>query len=120
MTKAAEETTVPREAIGISASAAERIAALAEMESNPGVMLRITVSGGGCAGFQYSFELSTETNDDDKIFESKGAKTVVDEASLGLIGGSELDYATDLSGSRFTLRNPNTSSTCGCGTSFSP
>ncbi len=106
-------------AFGISDSAAKRIAQLVEMEGNDALMLRVSVSGGGCSGFQYHFDLDAETTDEDKIFESGGARVVVDTVSLDLLRGSELEYVEDMMGSFFSLKNPNASSTCGCGASFS-
>jgi iron-sulfur cluster insertion protein len=105
--------------ISLSDSAAKRIAELREAEGNPGLMLRITVSGGGCAGFQYGFSLDSSRQSEDVVFEAGGVGVLVDETSLGLLGGSELDYVEDLMGAYFTLRNPNATSTCGCGSSFS-
>jgi iron-sulfur cluster insertion protein len=103
----------------ISASAARRIAKLAQAEE-PGTFMRVTVSGGGCSGFQYGFALETEKQGDDRIFERDGATVVVDETSLELLKGAELNFAEDLSGAFFQIRNPNAQSSCGCGMSFSP
>lgn len=102
----------------ITDSAAARIAKLAALEGNPGTMLRITISGGGCSGFQYGFSLDETTNDDDKVFAHGGSKVVVDEVSFDLLGGAIIDFVEDLSGASFQIRNPNASSSCGCGTSF--
>lgn len=106
-------------AMTLSASAARRIAKLAVLEGNPDQMLRLTVSGGGCSGFQYGFSFDSVTNDDDHIFTRDGAKLVVDDVSLDLLAGAELDFAEDLMGSYFKVVNPNAASSCGCGTSFS-
>lgn len=108
-----DETTVR-----ISDSAASRISELAAAESDGAMMLRIAVTGGGCSGFQYGFSLDDTENDDDLVFERNGIKVVVDQVSMDFIKGSELDYVEDLIGSFFSLKNPNASSTCGCGTSF--
>lgn len=105
--------------ITISEGAAKRITQLKEAEGKSDLMLRIKVSGGGCAGFQYGMDLDDQLNDDDKVFEEHGVKVVVDEVSLDLVKGSELNYVDDLIGSYFALSNPNASSTCGCGSSFS-
>jgi iron-sulfur cluster insertion protein len=102
----------------ISASAARRVAAIAAAEP-VGTFLRISVSGGGCSGFQYNFALEQTRNDDDRSFVRDGAEIVVDEISLGLLGGAELDFVEDLSGAFFQMRNPNATSSCGCGMSFS-
>ncbi|MCP5368462.1 MAG: iron-sulfur cluster insertion protein ErpA [Hyphomicrobiales bacterium] len=104
--------------VTITDSAAQRIGVLAEMEGNPQTMLRIAVSGGGCSGFQYGFSLDDQRNDDDIVFADKGVTVVVDDMSLDLVQGSELDYVEDLIGSYFALKNPNATSTCGCGSSF--
>jgi len=103
----------------ISKSAAKRIAHLVGVESNPALMFRVSVSGGGCAGFQYGFDLDDRAAEDDLIFEKEGAKVVVDQTSLDLLRGSELDFVEELVGSYFSVKNPNAASSCGCGTSFS-
>lgn len=106
-------------AMTLSASAARRIAKLAAMEGNPEQMLRLTVSGGGCSGFQYGFTFDTVINDDDHVFARDAARMVVDDVSLDLLAGAELDYVEDLMGSYFKVSNPNAASSCGCGSSFS-
>ena len=80
---------------------------------------RITVLGGGCAGFQYKFDFSEKANDDDVIFEYKNVKVLIDNTSIELIKGSKIDYVEELIGSSFKISNPQASSSCGCGTSFS-
>jgi len=102
----------------ISASAARRIAALAAAEGRPGTRLRVSVSGGGCSGFQYNFALDDQGLPDDVLVERDGATVAVDGMSLMYVLGSELDFVEDLSGSYFRVKNPNASSSCGCGTSF--
>jgi iron-sulfur cluster insertion protein len=77
------------------------------------------VLGGGCSGFQYKFDLDESTNDDDHVFETDGTKLVIDDVSLGLLGGAVVDFKTDLGGSFFQVENPNASANCGCGASFS-
>lgn len=104
---------------GITASAAKRVAALKAAEGNAALMLRITVSGGGCAGFQYGFDFDAATGEDDHIFERDGIKVVIDEMSLELLAGGVVDFKEDLLGSYFSIENPNATSSCGCGTSFS-
>lgn len=104
--------------LSLSDNAAQRIKTLAQAEETPDMMLRVTVSGGGCSGFQYSFAFDDTINDDDQVFEKAGARVVVDSISLELLGGSEVDFIEDLIGSYFSIRNPNASSSCGCGTSF--
>ncbi|GGF13610.1 heme biosynthesis protein HemY [Aliidongia dinghuensis] len=104
----------------ISESAARRIRKAATAEGAVvGAFLRVGVSGGGCSGFQYNFELSTERHEDDHAFERDGATVVIDDTSLDLLAGAELDFVEDLSGAQFHMRNPNASSSCGCGMSFS-
>lgn len=104
--------------LALSASAARRIAALASAEGQPGTRLRVSVSGGGCSGFQYLFALDAKSEDGDVLIERDGAAVVVDGMSLMYVIGSELDYVEDLTGSYFKVKNPNASSSCGCGTSF--
>jgi iron-sulfur cluster insertion protein len=106
-------------AITLTESAAHRIEFLIQGEGRPGLMLRLGVSGGGCSGFQYGMSLDDKVNPDDTVFEQHGVKLVVDETSLELLGGVELDFVEDMSGSSFAIRNPNAASTCGCGSSFS-
>lgn len=105
-------------AITLSGSAAKRIAWLMTQEEHKGLMLRIAVSGGGCSGFQYGFAFDDTKHDDDRLFERDGAKVVVDETSLELLAGAEIDYVEDLVGASFQIKNPNAKSSCGCGNSF--
>lgn len=81
--------------------------------------LRVAVLAGGCSGFQYKFELDTNQQDDDLLIHAGPAQVLVDPASMDLLAGSELDYTDKLMGAHFTVRNPNATSACGCGTSFS-
>jgi iron-sulfur cluster insertion protein len=111
--------TVERAAISLSANAARRIAWMIEQEAQDGLMLRVAVSGGGCSGFQYGFSFDDTVNPDDRTFERDGVTAVVDEASLELLTGSEVDYVEDLVGASFQIKNPNAASSCGCGSSFS-
>lgn len=104
--------------VTVTDRAAARIAAIMASEP-PGSMLRISVEGGGCSGFQYRFDFTTERNDDDLVIEKAGATVLVDEISLPYMAGTELDWVEDLIGSAFKLRNPNAVASCGCGTSFS-
>jgi iron-sulfur cluster insertion protein len=102
----------------ITDRAARQIAKIVEREGNPALNLRIAVSGGGCSGFQYGFTLDDAVNDDDRVFTHEGVNVVVDEISLELLAGAEVDYVTAMIGSSFQIRNPNASSSCGCGSSF--
>jgi iron-sulfur cluster insertion protein len=107
----------PARQVGLSASAAKRIAFL-NAQDGQNRMFRVTVNGGGCSGFQYEFKLDGQLNDDDVTFERDGSVLVTDETSLDLLAGSELDFIDDLIGAYFQVRNPNAVSSCGCGTSF--
>lgn len=98
--------------------AAARIAEIVAAGGMPAA-LRVSVLAGGCSGFQYKFDLDTETQPDDLVIEKAGAKVLVDPVSLELLAGGELDFADELMGSYFAVRNPNAKSACGCGTSFS-
>ena len=105
--------------ITVSESAARRIAALKVQESAEGAFLRIAVSGGGCSGFQYGLSFDDHQNPDDRVFERDGIVVVVDEVSLDLLAGAEIDFVEDLMGASFQIKNPNAVSSCGCGNSFS-
>lgn len=102
----------------ITDAAVQRINQLAKEEPHP-VMLRIVVNAGGCHGMQYTFDFDTQQNEDDTIFQNQGAKVIIDQASLSIISGSEIDYKEDLIGAAFVLNNPQAASSCGCGNSFS-
>ena len=103
----------------MTAAAAARVKELLAEEKAPNLMLRLAISGGGCSGFSYGFSLDGEQTADDRIFEFHGVKLVVDDASLGLLQGSQIDFVDDLMAKSFRVTNPNAQSTCGCGTSFS-
>jgi iron-sulfur cluster insertion protein len=105
--------------IVVTERAARRIAALRLQEQAEGAFLRIAVSGGGCSGFQYGLTLDEQRNAGDFVFEKDGVAVVVDEVSLGLLNGAEVDFVEDLMGAQFQIRNPNAASSCGCGNSFS-
>jgi iron-sulfur cluster assembly accessory protein len=104
--------------VTLSETAADRIRALSAAEGRT-LMLRVAVEGGGCSGFQYQFDLVDTAEPDDLTIERDGAAAVVDEMSLALLGGSEIDYVEELVGSSFRVKNPNAKSSCGCGVSFS-
>lgn len=106
-------------AIRISERARRRIGELVAAEGGRALMFRIAVSAGGCSGFQYGFSLDDARSADDRIFVRDGVTVVVDETSLGLLAGAELDYVEELIGAHFTINNPNASARCGCGSSFS-
>jgi iron-sulfur cluster assembly accessory protein len=104
--------------IALSPSAASRVAAIAARQDKPAI-LRLSVDGGGCAGFQYRFELAEAVAADDAIAEEEGVTLVVDPVSLDLVRGSTVDFVESLGGAAFQVTNPNAASGCGCGTSFS-
>jgi len=104
--------------ITLSARAASRIAELIASETAP-TLFRVSVEGGGCSGFQYRFDLVTESAPDDVLIERDGARVVVDPVSLPFMQGSEIDFVDDLIGAQFKVNNPNVTASCGCGTSFS-
>lgn len=109
----------PERAFSVTASAARRIAELKRDETaGDALMMRVAVLGGGCSGFQYKFDFDSAVNDDDHVFERDGVKVVVDDVSLDLLAGAQLDYKDELIGSYFAVENPNATSSCGCGTSF--
>ncbi len=113
-------TQASQSGLAISDSAAKRISAMLAMEDGgANQMFRVTVSGGGCSGFQYGFGFDDNRNDEDLVFEHDGITVLVDDVSLQFLEGAVLDYKEELIGSYFALDNPNASSTCGCGTSFS-
>lgn len=102
----------------ISDNAAKRILIMKEKENNPKLMLRVTVLGGGCSGFQYALDLDATLNPDDITFEKNGATVVTDTTSLPFINGAELDFVTSMVKSEFKIHNPNAAASCGCGQSF--
>ena len=106
------------QSVTMTASAAKRVAALMAQEGDGGLMLRVAVSGGGCSGFQYGFSFDDTVNADDRTFERDGVTLVVDEVSLDLLDGSEVDYVEELIGASFQINNPQATSSCGCGSSF--
>ena len=117
-TLAAPSTPTAPASLAITDSAARRIARIIADEP-AGTALRLAVNGGGCQGFSYDFAMTRERQVDDVAIERNGITVLVDETSLGLIAGSELDFIDNLLGQSFQVRNPNATSTCGCGTSFS-
>ena len=101
----------------LSQSAAARVAAIAAKQGKPAI-LRLSVEGGGCSGFQYKFGLADAAESDDLVIERDGVTLVVDPVSLDLLVGSEVDYVESLGGAAFRVTNPNASAGCGCGSSF--
>ena len=100
-------------------SAANKVASLIEEEGNADLKLRVFVSGGGCSGFQYGFTFDEAVNDDDTMMEKNGVKLLIDSMSYQYLIGAEIDYKEDLEGAQFVIKNPNATTTCGCGSSFS-
>ncbi|TDO98143.1 iron-sulfur cluster insertion protein ErpA [Marinomonas balearica] len=105
--------------IEFTAAAAAKLKSLIEEEENERLMLRVYVTGGGCSGFQYGFTFDEEYQEDDTEVKREGVRMVVDPLSFQYLVGSEVDYQENLEGARFTVTNPNATSTCGCGASFS-
>ncbi len=99
-------------------AAAEKVAQLIEEEDNPPLMLRVFISGGGCSGFQYGFTFDDAAEDGDSSIENQGVTLLVDPMSVQYLMGAEIDYKEDLQGAQFVIRNPNATTTCGCGSSF--
>lgn len=105
--------------LGFTDAAANKLKSLIAEENNPNLKLRVFVSGGGCSGFQYGFEFDENVADDDIKVEKSGVTMVVDAMSAQYLNGASVDYEEGLEGSRFVINNPNATSTCGCGASFS-
>nr|WP_246362547.1 iron-sulfur cluster insertion protein ErpA [Marinobacter oulmenensis] len=101
-----------------SDSAVAKVKELIEEEENPGLKLRVFVTGGGCSGFQYGFSFDENQDDEDTVIERDGVKLLVDEMSYQYLVGATIDYQEGLQGSQFVVQNPNATSTCGCGSSF--
>ncbi|MVW73349.1 MULTISPECIES: iron-sulfur cluster insertion protein ErpA [unclassified Bordetella] len=100
-------------------SAAAKVKDLLLEEGNPELKLRVFVQGGGCSGFQYGFTFDEAVNDDDTVLDKDGVQLLVDPMSFQYLVGAEIDYKEDLEGAQFVIRNPNATTTCGCGSSFS-
>jgi iron-sulfur cluster insertion protein len=99
--------------------AAEKVAQLIEEEGNPDLKLRVFVQGGGCSGFQYGFTFDEIINEDDTTMTKNGVQLLIDSMSYQYLVGAEIDYKDDLEGAQFVIKNPNATTTCGCGSSFS-
>jgi iron-sulfur cluster assembly accessory protein len=105
--------------INVSPTAASKITELLAEESKEGSGLRVFVQGGGCSGFQYGLMIEDNGSDADQVFESNGVKLFVDPISIRYLTGAEVDFVDTVTGGGFTIKNPNATSTCGCGSSFS-
>jgi iron-sulfur cluster insertion protein len=103
----------------ISDSARKRLLEIFKQEDESSSMLRVKVSGGGCAGYQYGFDFENTVTDDDRVFGDDEVKVVIDSVSMDLLGGSQIDFVDDMVGASFQINNPNATASCGCGTSFS-
>ena len=115
---AALDTLPDTAPFGLTPAAARRVAEILAQEGNPALRLRVSVSGGGCSGFQYGFNLDGTRTDEDLVVERDGVEVLVDTTSMDLLRGAVLDYVEDLVGSAFQIKNPNATSSCGCGNSF--
>lgn len=114
----AGEAAGAERSVGLTASAAERVAFLLREEGRPGLFLRISVTGGGCSGFQYNFDFDETPAEDDFTIVRDGAVVRIDSTSLDLLAGSVIDYVEDMMSASFQVKNPNATSSCGCGSSF--
>ncbi len=110
------ETAIP---LNFSDAAANKVKTLVEEEENPDLRLRVYITGGGCSGFSYGFTFDEDYNEGDMIIKNNGVELIVDPMSLQYLIGGTVDYIEGLEGSRFVVNNPNATSTCGCGSSFS-
>ncbi len=119
---AAPSTSAPADAavqVMFTSDAIAKVAAMIAEDGNPQLKLRIYVTGGGCSGLQYGFAFDEKAAEDDFVIEQGGIGLLVDAMSMDYLRGSEVGYTDDLEGARFIIKNPNASSTCGCGSSFS-
>lgn len=114
-----ENSTDKEELLIFTDAAADKVRKLIEEEEDDSLMLRVFISGGGCSGFQYGFTFEDSITDGDEIVEKGGVKLLVDPMSIQYLEGAEIDYSEGLEGAQFVIRNPNASTTCGCGSSFS-
>ncbi|QWT47499.1 iron-sulfur cluster insertion protein ErpA [Azospira inquinata] len=113
------DTAVENGPLIFTDSAANKVKELIEEEGNPALKLRVFVTGGGCSGFQYGFTFDEAANEDDTLMEKNGVTLLIDPMSFQYLVGAEIDYSEGLEGSQFVIKNPNATSTCGCGSSFS-
>lgn len=109
----------PAPPLNFTDAAARKVGELIEQEGNAALKLRVYVQGGGCSGFQYGFTFDEETQEDDTQVENGGVTLLIDPLSVQYLMGAEIDFREDLSGAQFIIRNPNATTTCGCGSSFS-
>ena len=114
-----EAAMVPTVDLTFTDAAANKVKCLIEEEKNPNLKLRLYISGGGCSGFQYGFSFDENVTEGDITIENGDVALVIDPMSIQYLMGSEVDYVENLEGAQFVVRNPNASTTCGCGSSFS-
>ena len=114
---AGELSVVEMSSVEISAAAAKRVADILKSET-PGSALRVGVDGGGCSGFQYTYDIVQDREADDLVLERDGATVLIDQTSLEYLRGSKIDFVNDLMGQAFKIQNPQATASCGCGTSF--
>jgi iron-sulfur cluster insertion protein len=107
------------EALEFTANAANKVRQLIAEEGNDNLKLRVFIAGGGCSGFQYGFKFDEQVNDGDTVVENDGMTLLVDPMSIQYLSGAKIDYIESLEGARFVIDNPNATTTCGCGSSFS-
>jgi iron-sulfur cluster insertion protein len=100
-------------------AAADKVKQLIDEEGNPELKLRVFVQGGGCSGFQYGFTFDETINEDDTVMNKSGVQLLIDSMSYQYLVGAEIDYKDDINGAQFVIKNPNATTTCGCGSSFS-
>jgi iron-sulfur cluster insertion protein len=116
MSEAATQTSAD---VTFSNAAAKKVKHLIDEENNPNLKLRIYISGGGCSGFQYGFSFDEKVGEGDVTVENEGVSLVIDPMSYQYLVGAEIDYTEGLEGAQFVVKNPNATTTCGCGSSFS-
>ena len=116
---AVQEAVNADEPLVFTQAAATKVKGLIEEEGNPNLLLRVYITGGGCSGFQYGFTFDEKIEEGDTRIENCGVTLLVDPLSIQYLMGAEIDYREDLEGAQFVIRNPNATTTCGCGSSFS-
>ncbi|GAA0508833.1 iron-sulfur cluster insertion protein ErpA [Pigmentiphaga sp. GD03639] len=121
MNAAVEQASLEAPPMGLvfTDAAAAKVKELIDEEGNPALKLRVFVQGGGCSGFQYGFTFDEDVNEDDTQLDKNGVQLLIDSMSFQYLVGAEIDYKEGLEGAQFVIKNPNATSTCGCGSSFS-
>ena len=113
------ENYAPEQTLNFTDAAVAKVRTLIDEEGDDSLMLRVFISGGGCSGFQYGFTFDQNVGDGDTVVERDGVKLLIDPMSVQYLTGGEIDYSEGLEGAQFIIRNPNATTTCGCGSSFS-